>query len=166
MTEQQGNDSRTRFKFSSEGKSCLWVVDDVSNGLEGEALRRWFAPNALARTLTTHSSEYGPLNKHRFGQFSESRSVSLHCSNHSPRGILIHPMEDPCLGLLLAPLLRPGSLCYSHCSSRHRLCLFLSALPLSFRAKDQWAIWKSPLVSTLLPVFPSSSSMAKSVVLS
>jgi len=56
MPEQQGNNSRTRFKFSSEGKSCLWVVDDVSNGLEGEALRRWFAPNALARTLImTHS---------------------------------------------------------------------------------------------------------------
>ena len=63
------------------------------------------------------------------------QSVSVHCSNHSPRGILIHPMEDLCLGLLLAPLLRPGSLCSSHCSSRHRLCLFLSALPLPLRAK-------------------------------
>jgi hypothetical protein len=35
--------------------------------------------------------------------------VSLHCSNHLPRGILIHPMEDLCLGLLLAGLLGPGS---------------------------------------------------------
>ncbi len=58
------------------------------------------------------SGDYRSLNKHGFGQFgesSESRSVSLHCSNHSPRGILIHPMEDLCLGLLLAPLLRAGS---------------------------------------------------------
>ena len=92
--------------------------------------------------------------------------VSVHCSNHSPRGILIHPMEDLCLGFLLAPLLRPGSFCYSHCSSRHRLCLFRSALPLPLRAKNQRAIWKSPRVSTLLPIFPSSSSTAKSAVLS
>src|SRR5215813_3949403 len=146
---------RGRFKFS---------VDDISNGLGGEALRRWFAPNALARTLImTHSGEYGSLNKRCFGQFSESL---LHCSNHSPRGILIRPMEDLCLGLLLAPLLRPGSFCYSHCSSRHRLCLLLSALPLPLRATNQRAIWKSRLVSTLLPIFPSSSSMAKSAVLS
>ena len=62
--------------------------------------------------IPEHIGEYRSLNKHRFGQFgesSESLSVSVHCSNHSPRGILIHPMEDLCLGLLLAPLLRPGS---------------------------------------------------------
>ena len=61
----------------------------------------------------THHDEYESLNKDCFGQFSESSeslSVSVHCSNHSPRGILIHPVEDLCLGLLLAPLLRPGSL--------------------------------------------------------
>jgi hypothetical protein len=53
------------------------VVDDVSNGLDGEALRRWFAPNALARTLITmHSGEYGSLNKRRFGQFSESLCIA------------------------------------------------------------------------------------------
>jgi hypothetical protein len=35
------------------------VVDDASNDLV-EALRQWFAPNALARTLiTTYSGEYG-----------------------------------------------------------------------------------------------------------
>jgi tetratricopeptide (TPR) repeat protein len=51
-------------KIASGGKPCLWVVDDVPNGLDGEALRRWFAPNALARTLiTTRSGEYGSLTK-------------------------------------------------------------------------------------------------------
>src|SRR5215469_4847496 len=116
-----------------------------------------------------HPGDYGLLNKHRFGQFSESSeslSVSVLCSNHPPRGILIHPMEDLCLGLLLARLLHPGSFCYSHCSSRHRLCLFLSALPRPLQAKNRRATWKSPLVSTLLPIFPSSSSTAKSAVLS
>jgi tetratricopeptide repeat protein/TIR domain-containing protein len=49
-------------KIGSEGKPCLWVVEDVPNGLDGEALRRWFAPHALARTLvTTRSREYGAL---------------------------------------------------------------------------------------------------------
>jgi hypothetical protein len=46
------------------GQHCLWVVDDVPNGLDGEALRRRFAPHALARTLiTTRSREYGSLAK-------------------------------------------------------------------------------------------------------
>ena len=49
-------------KIATENKPCLWVVDDVPNGLDGEALRRWFAPHALARTLiTTRSREYGSL---------------------------------------------------------------------------------------------------------
>jgi hypothetical protein len=51
-------------KIASEGKPCLWVVDDVPNGLDSDALRPWFAPHALARTLiTTRSREYGSLAK-------------------------------------------------------------------------------------------------------
>jgi hypothetical protein len=51
-------------KIGNEGKPCLWVVDDVPNGLDGEALRRWFAPHPLARTLiTTRCGEYGSLAK-------------------------------------------------------------------------------------------------------
>src|SRR5271157_5918588 len=53
-----------RDEIGQRGKDCLWVVDDVPNGLDGEALRRWFAPHALARTLlTTRSREYGSLAK-------------------------------------------------------------------------------------------------------
>lgn len=49
-------------KIGAEGKFCLWVVDDLPEGLDGEALRVWFAPHALARTLlTTRSREYGSL---------------------------------------------------------------------------------------------------------
>jgi len=49
-------------KIGREGKPCLWVVDDVPDGLDGEALRRWFAPHPLARTLvTTRSREYGAM---------------------------------------------------------------------------------------------------------
>ncbi len=51
-------------KMRSEGKSCLWVVDDVPSGLDGDALRAWFAPSAMARTLiTTRSGEYGSMTK-------------------------------------------------------------------------------------------------------
>ncbi len=49
-------------KIATENKPCLWIVDDVPNGLDVDALRRWFAPHALARTLiTTRSREYGSL---------------------------------------------------------------------------------------------------------
>ena len=45
-----------------QGKPCLWVVDDVPSGLDGEELRRFFAPHRLAKTLlTTRSREYGAL---------------------------------------------------------------------------------------------------------
>ena len=61
MTAEQIEGELAR-KIASAGKDCLWVVDDVPNGLDGEALRRWFAPHALARTLvTTRSREYGAL---------------------------------------------------------------------------------------------------------
>ncbi len=51
-------------KIGSQGKACLWLVDDVPSGLDTEALRRWFAPHPLARTLiTTRSGEYGSLAK-------------------------------------------------------------------------------------------------------
>src|SRR5208337_1246780 len=63
MTAEQIEGELAR-KIASEGEDCLWVVDDVPNGLDGEALRRWFAPHALARTLvTTRSREYGSLAK-------------------------------------------------------------------------------------------------------
>src|SRR5208337_3682556 len=49
-------------KIAIEGEVCLWVVDDVPNGLDGDALRRWLAPHTLARTLvTTRSREYSSL---------------------------------------------------------------------------------------------------------
>ena len=63
MTAEQIEGALAR-KIASEGKPCLWVVDDVPNGLDGEALRRWFAPHALAQTLvTTRSREYGAMAK-------------------------------------------------------------------------------------------------------
>lgn len=47
-------------EIEHRGQPCLWVVDDVPGGLDGQALRCWFAPHALARTLvTTRSREYG-----------------------------------------------------------------------------------------------------------
>ena len=47
-------------ELERQGKRCLWVVDDIPGGLDGQALRRWFAPHPLARTLlTTRSREYG-----------------------------------------------------------------------------------------------------------
>jgi tetratricopeptide (TPR) repeat protein len=49
-------------EIERHGKACLWVVDDVPNGLNGTDLRRWFSPHSLARTLiTTRSREYGAL---------------------------------------------------------------------------------------------------------
>jgi len=63
MTQAQIEGALGR-EIERRGNSCLWVVDDVPNGLDGEALRRWFAPHPLARTLiTTRSREYGSLAK-------------------------------------------------------------------------------------------------------
>ena len=49
-------------ELAKREKRCLWVVDDVPDGLEPQALRRWLAPDAIARTLmTTRSRAYGTL---------------------------------------------------------------------------------------------------------
>jgi len=88
MTEEQV-EGALACRIGSEGNPCLWVVDDVPNGLDGEALRRWFAPDALARTLiTTRSGEYGSLTEGidfsvlgQVGQRSRlGRHTDLRCS--------------------------------------------------------------------------------------
>jgi tetratricopeptide (TPR) repeat protein len=46
------------------GEACLWILDDVPDELDGDTLRRWFAPQPLARTLiTTRSREYAAFTK-------------------------------------------------------------------------------------------------------
>jgi hypothetical protein len=61
MTQEQIEGELAR-KIEAGGKPCLWIVDDVPNGLAVETLRRWFAPHPLARTLlTTRSREYASL---------------------------------------------------------------------------------------------------------
>ena len=63
MTQAQIEGALGR-EIERRGTRCLWLVDDVPNGLDGEALKRWFAPHPLARTLiTTRSREYGSLAK-------------------------------------------------------------------------------------------------------
>jgi len=44
----------------------------VQSGGTGEALRRWFASNAMARALITQRGDSGSLNEHHFGQLSKS----------------------------------------------------------------------------------------------
>jgi hypothetical protein len=63
MTEQRV-EGALKDKIGTNGRPCLWVVDDVPNGLDGQVVRRWFAPHPLAHTLiTTRSGEYGSLAK-------------------------------------------------------------------------------------------------------
>jgi hypothetical protein len=75
-------------KFAREGKLCLWVVDDVPNGLKGDALRCWFAPHALARTLiTTRSREYGSLAKEiDLSVLTPDEALQLLASRRKPAG--------------------------------------------------------------------------------
>jgi hypothetical protein len=64
------------------------VVDDVPNRLNGEALRGWFAPHALARTLiTTRSREYGALaNGIDLSVLAPEKSYPLLTSRKPPLG--------------------------------------------------------------------------------
>jgi tetratricopeptide (TPR) repeat protein len=87
MTVEQIEGALAR-KIGSVGKSCLWVVDDVPNGLDGEALRRWFAPHSLARTLlTTRSGEYGSLtNGIDLSVLTPDEALQLLTSRRKPAG--------------------------------------------------------------------------------
>ena len=75
-------------KLASEGKPCLWVVDDVPNGLDGEDLRRWLAPNPLARTLiTTRSREYSSLAREiDLSVLTPDEALELLTSRRKPEG--------------------------------------------------------------------------------
>jgi hypothetical protein len=48
--------------IQERGQPCLWVIDDLPNGLDAQQVRHWLAPHALASTLiTTRSRAYGAL---------------------------------------------------------------------------------------------------------
>jgi hypothetical protein len=87
LTAQQIEGALVR-KIAAEGKSCLWVVDDVPDGLDGEALRVWFAPHALARTLlTTRTREYGSLaNGIDLSVLTPDEAFQLLTSQRKPEG--------------------------------------------------------------------------------
>jgi Tetratricopeptide repeat len=75
-------------EIERRGKPCLWVVDDVPNGLDPEELRAWFAPHALARTLiTTRSREYGSLAKGiNLSVLAPDEAFQLLTSRREPKG--------------------------------------------------------------------------------
>jgi hypothetical protein len=62
--EVEGALSRWMAEQAERAGPCLWVVDDLASGLEGE-LSRWSAPHLAARTLiTSRSREYDALGRH------------------------------------------------------------------------------------------------------
>jgi tetratricopeptide (TPR) repeat protein len=67
---------------------CLWVVDDVPPGLDGQTLRRWFAPHPLAKTLvTTRSREYAAhAQELDLGVLPEQEAFDLLTWRRKPRG--------------------------------------------------------------------------------
>lgn len=67
---------------------CLWVVDDVPPGLDGQTLRRWFAPHPLAKTLvTTRSREYAAhAQEVDLGVLPEQEAFDLLTWRRKPRG--------------------------------------------------------------------------------
>jgi tetratricopeptide (TPR) repeat protein len=49
-------------RIQEADKPCLWVVDDLPEGLDAQQVRAWLAPHPLAATLfTTRSKAYGAL---------------------------------------------------------------------------------------------------------
>jgi tetratricopeptide (TPR) repeat protein len=77
-------------EIERRGLSCLWVIDDVPSGLNGEDLRHWFAPHPLAKTLiTTRSREYGSLTLGLdLGLLNEMEAYELITNHCVPRGEL------------------------------------------------------------------------------
>jgi hypothetical protein len=75
-------------EIEQRGQPCLWIVDDVPNGLSIDQLRSWFAPHPLARTLiTTRSREYASLAKGLdLGVLEPEEAYELLTSRTKPRG--------------------------------------------------------------------------------
>jgi tetratricopeptide (TPR) repeat protein len=74
--------------LGERGEPFLWVVDDVPAGLDADALRAWFAPHPLGRTLiTTRSRAYGALAATiEPSQLSLAEAVELLTLHREPRG--------------------------------------------------------------------------------
>ncbi len=75
-------------RIAKRGLTCLWVIDDLPAGLDTEELRRWWAPDALARTLiTTRSREYGAFAKPiDLGMLAPDDAYQLLTASRAPQG--------------------------------------------------------------------------------
>jgi tetratricopeptide (TPR) repeat protein len=72
---------------AERARPCLWVVDDLAPGLDGE-LSRWLAPHPAAKTLiTTRSREYEALGRHTdLATLPEGEALELLTKRRQPRG--------------------------------------------------------------------------------
>jgi tetratricopeptide (TPR) repeat protein len=74
-------------KLESRGKPFLWVVDDVPSGMKMEDLKKWFAPQALGKTLiTTRTKEYSLGTLIPLGVLEPEEAYELLTSWRKPAG--------------------------------------------------------------------------------
>ena len=85
--EVEGALARHLAEGDEEPRPCLWVVDDLASGLDGE-VRRWLAPHPVATTLvTTRSREYDALGRHTdLAVLSPEEALELLTKRRGPAG--------------------------------------------------------------------------------
>jgi hypothetical protein len=73
-------------ELERRGRPFLWVVDDVHEGFDGNALRRWLAPHPLGRTIiTTRSRTYRSFAEGvELGPLSPDDALELLVSRRTP----------------------------------------------------------------------------------
>lgn len=72
------SDARAALARAMDDRACLWLVDDVAEGLTRQQLELWFAPVPQARTLlTTRSHGYGYLATVDLGRLSPEDGLNL-----------------------------------------------------------------------------------------
>lgn len=65
---------------------CLWIVDDVPQGINSEALRKWFAPCQNTKTLmTTRSTEYAVAVSIELDVLAPEDAYTLLTSKRNPK---------------------------------------------------------------------------------
>jgi tetratricopeptide (TPR) repeat protein len=81
-------ESNLRDYFQKQGRSGLWIVDDIPAGLPVDQLRTWFAPHPILKTLfTTRSREYGAVaTRVDLASLPEADAYTLLTSQIQPHG--------------------------------------------------------------------------------
>lgn len=75
---------KIRERIEGDGRSCLWIVDDLPAGLDQPTVKRWLGPPSSRTVITTQSAEYDVVRNVQLGPMDPLEALALLSAENPP----------------------------------------------------------------------------------